>query len=83
LHDIYAVAVRALDFAPLPGGPMRELFDPDVITSELRRLEQEQQGDGGWPYEPRTFSPASALEWRGYVTVRAVWILQNNAALGG
>ncbi|MGH3452545.1 MAG: hypothetical protein ACRDQW_17960 [Haloechinothrix sp.] len=41
---------------------MRELFDPDVITSELRRLEQEQQGDGGWPYEPRTFSPASALE---------------------
>jgi hypothetical protein len=76
-------ALRALDFAPLPDGPMRELFDPDVIASELRRLEQEQQADGGWPYEPRTFSPASALEWRGYVTVRAVWILQNNAALGG
>jgi hypothetical protein len=76
-------ALRALDFAPVPGGSMRELFEPDVIASELRRLEQEQQADGGWPYEPRTFSPASALEWRGYVTVRAVWILQNNAALGG
>ncbi|MDQ3956785.1 MAG: hypothetical protein M3273_00520 [Actinomycetota bacterium] len=71
-------ALRALDFAPLPGGPMRETFDPDVIASELRRLEQQQQEDGGWPYEPRTFSPASALEWRGYVTVRAVWILKSN-----
>jgi hypothetical protein len=76
-------ALRALDFAPLPDGPMRELIDPDVIASELLRLEQEQQADGGWPYEPRTFSPASALEWRGCVTVRAVWILQHNATLGG
>lgn len=76
-------ALRALDFAPLPDGPMRELFEPEVIASELRRLEQEQLADGGWPYEPHTFSPASALEWRGYVSVRALWILQNNAALGG
>jgi hypothetical protein len=74
-------ALGALDFAPMPGRPVRELFEPDVVASALRRLEQEQKADGEWPYEARTFSPASALEWRGYVTIRAVWILERSGVL--
>lgn len=70
--------MRPLDFAPDPGGAARDLFDGAVVEQDLARLAGEQQPDGGWPYEAATFSPASALEWRGYVTVRAVSVLQKN-----
>ena len=70
--------MRPLDFAPDPGSPARDLFAPDAISGDLDRLAGEQRPDGGWPYEAATFSPASAIEWRGYVTVRALSILQAN-----
>ncbi|HEX2057737.1 MAG TPA: hypothetical protein VHI71_05135 [Actinomycetota bacterium] len=70
--------MRPLDFAPDPGTAARGLFEPGVVEQDLARLAGEQQPDGGWPYEAATFSPASALEWRGYVTVRAVSVLQRN-----
>ncbi|MGH2754891.1 MAG: hypothetical protein ACRDLB_10715 [Actinomycetota bacterium] len=73
--------LRALDFAPYPGRPARDLFSPEVIADELDGLAEQQQADGGWPYEPRTFSPASALEWRGYATVRAIAVLSTNGRL--
>jgi hypothetical protein len=68
-------AIRPLDLAPVPTRPARALFDTEVIAGDLNRLANEQQFDGGWPYEAATFSPASALEWRGYTTVRALSIL--------
>ncbi|KAA0022242.1 hypothetical protein [Antrihabitans cavernicola] len=67
--------MRALDFAPMPG-PGRKLFAPAVIDTELRRLADQQQDDGGWEVDFGSFSPAAALEWRGYATVRAVRSLQ-------
>ncbi|MBA9002978.1 hypothetical protein [Thermomonospora cellulosilytica] len=67
--------LRPLDFAPFPG-PARALFDPAVIDAELQRLAAEQREDGGWTVEYATFSPAAALEWRGYITVRAVALLR-------
>jgi hypothetical protein len=70
--------MRPLDFAPLPGRPVRDLFAPDVVAAELRRLAAGQQADGGWTVEYASFSPAARLEWRGYITVRALWILRNN-----
>lgn len=70
--------LRALDFAPLPHRPARALFADDVIAAELRRLAGEQQDDGGWRVDFASYSPAAALEWRGYATVRAVSILQRN-----
>jgi hypothetical protein len=71
--------MRPLDFAPAPGRPVRALFTDDAISAELGRLAGQQQDDGGWPVDFRSYSPAAALEWRGYMTVRAVSILQRNA----
>jgi hypothetical protein len=71
--------MRPLDFAPNPDRPVRKLFSPDAISAELQRLADQQQDDGGWPVDFRSYSPAATLEWRGYMTVRAVSILQRNA----
>ena len=70
--------MRALDFAPMPGRPVRELFSPDTIDAELQRLAAAQQDDGGWRVDFKSYSPAATLEWRGYATVRAVSILLRN-----
>jgi hypothetical protein len=68
-----------LDFAPYPDRPVRSLFDRDVVATDLERLARLQQPDGGWLVDFDSYSPAAALEWRGYATVRAVSILQRNA----
>jgi hypothetical protein len=73
--------MRPLDFAPLPGGPGRELFAPEIVEAELERLAGRQQEDGGWPEEFASYSPQAALEWRGHLTVRALAILKRNGAL--
>lgn len=70
--------MRPLSFAPLPGAPSRELFSPEVIDSELDHLEGRQQADGGWPEEFASYSPQAALEWRGYLTVAALNVLNAN-----
>jgi hypothetical protein len=73
--------MRPLDFAPWPDRPVRELFAADVVAADLRRLASLQQEDGGWPLEWRSYSPAAELEWRGYLTVRAVQLLRANRML--
>jgi hypothetical protein len=70
--------MRPLDFAPEPNGPARSLFDADVVEADLSRLASLQQPDGGWPVEWTTYSPAAALEWRGYLTVRAARIMNTH-----
>jgi hypothetical protein len=73
--------MRPLDFAPVPDRPVRARFDPQAISAELHRLIDQQQDDGGWPVDFGNYSPAAALEWRGYMTVRAVSILKRNSLL--
>lgn len=73
--------MRPLDFSPLPGTPSRELFSAGVLEADLRRLAASQQQDGGWPVDFASYSPAAHLEWRGYATVQAVWILRGNGLL--
>ena len=68
--------IAPLDMAPLPDRPVRALFDPAVIEAELDELAAQQQADGGWPVVYATQSPASQLEWRGILTIRALHILQ-------
>jgi hypothetical protein len=68
--------IRPLDFAPLPGRPIRELFSPEAIEAELADLEAAQQEDGGWTVSWVSWSPAGALDWRGWSTVRATTILR-------
>jgi hypothetical protein len=67
--------IRPLDFSPEPGRPLRARFSPEVIAADLERLAAEQREDGGWEVDWNPSSPAAALEWRGYATVRAVSIL--------
>lgn len=71
--------LRPLDYAPYPGCPVRDLLAADVIERDLDRLDGQQQPDGGWPVDWQSASPAAALEWRGYLTVRAVKVLMANA----
>jgi hypothetical protein len=71
-------AMRALDFAPYPDRPSRALFSQEALDADLRRLADGQQDDGGWRVDFQNYSPAAELEWRGYMTVRAVSILRRN-----
>jgi hypothetical protein len=72
-------ALRPLDFAPEPGRPARSVVGEEAVTADLERLAHEQEQDGGWSVDFQSYSPAAALEWRGYATVRAVSILRRNA----
>jgi hypothetical protein len=74
-------AVRALDFSPDPDGPVRALLDPAAVAADLERLQAGQRDDGGWEVDFRSYSPAAALEWRGYATVRAVAILRRHGLI--
>jgi hypothetical protein len=71
--------IRPLDIAPFPGTPVRALFADHDVDRELERLASRQQADGGWPEEFASYSPVAALEWRGYLTVRAVTVLAANS----
>jgi hypothetical protein len=73
--------MRPLDFAPTPDRPARTLFTPEVVDAELCRLADQQQDDGGWRVDFASYSPAAALDWRGYMTVRAVSILKRNSVI--
>jgi hypothetical protein len=74
-------AMRPLDFSPEPGRPLRAFIGPRAIAADLDRLEAEQHDDGGWDVDWAHWSPAGALEWRGWATVRALRILRANGRL--
>lgn len=74
-------ALRPLDLAPEPGRPARTQVDETAVARDLERLAGEQREDGGWSMDFQSYSPAAALEWRGYATVRALSVLRQNAPL--
>lgn len=67
-----------LDFAPRPDSLARRLFDPGTIDAHLRHLAAAQDADGGWRFNWPAWSPAAEAEWRGSVTVDALWVLKVN-----
>jgi hypothetical protein len=71
--------LHLVDFTPHPDGYSRASFTEDAIAADLERLAGQQQPDGGWTITYNTFSPAAALEWRGYATVQAVAVLRGTA----
>lgn len=71
-----------LDLAPEPGRPARTILDEAAVAADLERLAGEQLEDGGWTVDFQSYSPAAALEWRGYATVHALSVLRDNAMLG-
>jgi hypothetical protein len=74
-------ALRPVDLAPEPGRPARTLLDGAAVAADLERLAAEQHEDGGWSVDFQSYSPAAALEWRGYATVRALSVLRDNAMI--
>ncbi len=67
-----------LDFAPEPGSLARDLFDKPVIEAHLDHLAAAQQADGGWTFNWLAWSPAAEREWRGAMTVNALYLLRAN-----
>ncbi len=74
--------IRPLDFAPVPDRPVRGWFAPDVIEADLDRLAAGQREDGGWDVGFVAYSPAAALDWRGWTTIRSLAILRANGRVG-
>ncbi|MGH3042261.1 MAG: hypothetical protein ACRDNG_11100 [Gaiellaceae bacterium] len=73
--------LRPLDLAPQPGGRARTILDDAAVAADLERLASEQKEDGGWSVDFQNYSPAAALEWRGYATVRALSVLRANGMI--
>ena len=65
-----------LHLAPSPDSPWRPLFGDATIDGHLDRLARDQQPDGGWPITWEPPGAASALEWRGIETLRALRTLE-------
>jgi hypothetical protein len=74
-------ALWPLDLAPEPGRPARTLLDESAVSADLERLAAGQKEDGGWTVDFQSYSPAAALEWRGYATVRALSVLRRNVMI--
>ncbi len=74
-------ALRPLDLAPEPGRPARTILNESAVAADLERLAGEQEEDGGWSVDFQSYSPAAALEWRGYATVSALSVLRANGRL--
>jgi hypothetical protein len=74
--------VRPLDVAPWPDRPVRRHLRPEAVAADLDRLAAGQADHGGWEVDYAAWSPAAALEWNGYATVRAVAVLRANGLLG-
>jgi hypothetical protein len=70
-----------LDLAPEPCRPARTIVDEATVAGDLDRIAREQREDGGWSVDFQSYSPAAALEWRGYATVRALSVLRDNAMI--
>jgi hypothetical protein len=70
-----------LDISPLPDRPLRALLSPEAVAADLDRVAAGQRDDGGWEVDFNAFSPAAALEWRGYRTVWALSVLRANGRL--
>ena len=74
--------VTPLHYAPAPDSPWRRLFDDATIEGHLDRLVRLQQDDGGWPISWDPPGAASALEWRGIETLRALRTLHAYGRIG-
>jgi hypothetical protein len=65
-----------LDFAETPSSLARRWFSDREIDRALDALAAAQGEDGGWSFNWRAWNPATTLEWRSIVTVRALATLR-------
>jgi hypothetical protein len=69
-------AQTPLNYAPTPQSIARGLFSDTVIEASLNTLAAAQQEDGGWSIGWPDWNPASAVEWRGPLTIEALTTLR-------
>jgi hypothetical protein len=69
---VVGYGLTPLHFAPSPDSSWRGLFGDAQIEGHLEDLLRRRQADGGWPISWEPPGPASALEWRGRVTLEAI-----------
>jgi hypothetical protein len=79
--DAPGYGLSPLHLAPAPGSRWRALFTDEQIGAHLDHLERDQRNDGGWPIAWQPPSEASALEWRGIVTLQALRTLTSYGRL--
>jgi hypothetical protein len=70
-----------LEYAPQPGRLGRRLFDDATIDAHLDAVAEKQQEDGGWPITWEPPSAAAVSEWRGFVTLRVLGVLDDYGRL--
>lgn len=63
------------DFAPRPDSLARGWFSDAELDASLDGLAAEQGDDGGWHAKWSIWTPATAAEWSGVLTLRALAIL--------
>jgi hypothetical protein len=71
-----------LEFAPRPASIARRLFEDETIERHLDALAARQEADGGWPITWEPPSTAAVSEWRGFVTLRVLGVLDDYGRLG-
>ncbi|MFN8441314.1 MAG: hypothetical protein U0175_11115 [Caldilineaceae bacterium] len=71
---------KALDWAPTPQHPLRRYFSQEAIQANLETMLAQQQTDGGWNITWPAVSPSCEFEWRGWVTMEKLLILQSNGS---
>ena len=64
------------DFAPRPDSLAGRWFSDAELDASLDGLRAEQAEDGGWPVKWAIWTPATAAEWGGAVTLDALKILR-------
>ncbi len=67
---------KPLDWTPSPDSYCHKLFTPQVLEAHLTALLQQQKADGGWDVSWEPISEGVRLEWRRWVTIKALNTLQ-------
>jgi hypothetical protein len=70
-----------LEYAPQPDRLARRLFDDATIDAHLDAAAAKQQEDGGWPITWEPPSAAAVNEWRGFVTLKVLTLLDDYGRL--
>jgi len=63
------------DYAVRPESLARQWFSDDEIESSVDDLVASQQDDGSWPVRWPAWTPVTAYEWGGWVTIEALKVL--------
>jgi len=71
------------DLAPRPESLARQWFSDEEIESSVDSLVASQQDDGSWPVRWPIWTPVTAFEWGGWVTIEALKVLVSYGRVSG